>query len=61
MKASVSARNFAIAPNDVPVKDILTSIEGGLRGIFPSEADLIGAEWFQPYKTISEVDLFWRL
>jgi len=33
--------NFAIAPKEVPIKDILASVEDGLRGIPPSEADLI--------------------
>jgi len=33
--------NFAIVPKEVPIKDILASIEDGLRGIPPSEADLI--------------------
>jgi len=38
--ASVSAQNFAIAPKDVPVKDILASVEDRLRGISPSDTDL---------------------
>jgi len=33
--------NFATAPKEVPIKDILASVEDGLRGIPPSEADLI--------------------
>jgi len=33
--------NFAIAPKEVPTKNILPSVEDGLRGIPPSEADLI--------------------
>jgi len=35
-KASVSAQNFAIAPEGVPIKDILASVEDGLQGIFPA-------------------------
>ena len=41
LKASVSVENFSIAPKDVPAKDILASVEDGLRGIFPSEADSV--------------------
>jgi len=33
--------NFAIAPKEVPIKDILASVEDGLQRIPPSEADLI--------------------
>ena len=33
--------NFVIAPKEVPIKDILASVEDGLRGIPASEADLI--------------------
>ena len=33
--------NFAIAPEEVPTKDILASAEDRLPGILPSEADLI--------------------
>jgi len=33
--------NFAIAPKEVPIKDILASVEEGLQGIPPSEANLI--------------------
>jgi len=40
-KASVSDQNFGIELKDVPVKDILASVEDGLWGIFSSEADLI--------------------
>ena len=58
-KTSASAKNFGIAPQDVLVYDILASIEDGLRGIFPSEATWFVVKWFQPHKTISEVDQFW--
>jgi len=40
----VLAQNFAIAPKDVPVKDILASVEDGLQAIFPSETDLNGGK-----------------
>jgi len=40
-KASVSPQNFDIALKDVLVIDILALVEDGLRGIFPSETDLI--------------------
>jgi len=33
--------NFAIASKEVPIKDILSSVEDGLRDISPSEAKLI--------------------
>ena len=33
--------NFAIAPKEILIKDILASVEDELRGIPPSEADLI--------------------
>jgi len=33
--------NFAIAPKEVPIKVILASVEDGLRGIPPSEANFI--------------------
>jgi len=59
-KASASAQNFDIFSKDVPVKDILASVEDGLRGIFPSEADLIHGKMVSTkYETISEVDQFW--
>jgi len=35
-QASVSARNFAIAAEDVPVTDILATVEEGLPDIFPA-------------------------
>jgi len=40
-KSSVPAKNFATAPKDAPVKDILVTVADGLRGITHSEADLI--------------------
>ena len=36
--------NFAVAPKEVPIKDILASVKDGLRSISPSEADLIRAK-----------------
>jgi len=41
LKASASAQNFAIAPEDVPVRYTLAPVKDGLLGISRSKADLI--------------------
>jgi len=41
MKSISIGPQFCYCLKDVPVKDILASVENGLQGIFPSGADLI--------------------
>ena len=48
--------NFATAPKEVPIKDILASVEDGLRGIPPSETDLFHGKVVSTIQKKSEVD-----
>jgi len=44
MKSISISREFCYCPKDVPVKDILASVEDGLQGIFPNKTDLNGGK-----------------
>jgi len=40
MKSISIGPEFCYCPKDIPVKDILASVEDALQGIFPNDTDL---------------------